>query len=109
MIRKLAVILLFSVVPLHNINAEPVWANKPMQCATLDEVIKLTKILEEEPFIYFEGLSTRPEGNFLTKFLITLNRKTNGWTLIEIPDEDQACILGAGQGEIKFNNGGITT
>lgn len=109
MIRKLAGILLLLVVPLHNLNAAPVWASKPIQCGSIDEVLELMESLGEEPFIYFEGGSVRPEGNLPTKFVITLNRETNAWTLLEIPHPEQACVLGAGQGEIKFNKGGITT
>ena len=110
MIRKLAVILLFLVVPLHNLNAAPVWASKPIQCASTEEVMDLVEKMNEEPFIYFEGSSSRPgQGQFISKFLITLNSKSGGWTLIEIPHEDQACILGAGKGEIKINKMGITT
>lgn len=110
MIRKLAVILLlFLVAPLHNLSAAPIWANKPIQCGSLEEVLELVKRLDEEPYIYFEGLSNRPDGQFLSKFVITQNKETKGWTLIEIPDVDQACILGAGVGEIKFNKDGITT
>ena len=92
-----------------NTNAAPVWASKPIQCGSLDEVLELMDTLGETPFIYFEGGSVRPEGNLPSKFVITLNHETNAWTLLEIPHPEQACVLGAGQGEIKFNKGGITT
>ena len=109
MIRKLAVILsLVLLVPVKTV-AEPIWASKPIQCGTLEEVLELMETLNEKPFIYFEGLTSRPEGQFTSKFVITLNKETNGWTLLEIPDPEQACILGAGQGEIKFNYGDIAT
>jgi len=109
MIRKLAVILLFSVAPLHNLNAAPQWANKPIQCASPQEVMDLLKGYGEEPYIYFEGSTTRPSGSFPSTFLITRNSKESTWTLVEMPDSEQACILGAGRGEIKINNDGITT
>lgn len=109
MIRKLAVTLLLLVVPLHNVNAAPVWASKPIQCGSLEEVLELMDTLGETPFIYFEGNSVRPEGNLPTKFVITLNRETNAWTLLEIPHPEQACVLGAGRGEINFNKGGTAT
>jgi hypothetical protein len=109
MMNKLAVILsLALLVPVKSV-AAPVWASKPIQCGSIDEVLELMESLGEEPFIYFEGGSVRPEGNLPTKFVITLNHETNAWTLLEIPHPEQACVLGAGQGEINFRDGGTAT
>ena len=111
MIHRLAVILLLSVAPLHNLNAA-VWAAKPIQCGTVEEVLKLVKTYGEEPFIYFDGATSRPEESGVplpTKFVITRNKEKSSWTLIEIPHPEQACILGAGKSEITILNLGITT
>ena len=111
MIRKLAAILLLSVVPLHNAIAAPQWAQKPIQCGTVEEVLNLVNSYGEQPYIFFEGKTSRPDvgATLDTKFVITMNSEEKNWTLIEIPDDEQACILGAGKGELNIADVGITT
>lgn len=111
MIRKLVGILSLALLVPVNGNAAPVWAQKPVQCATPLEVLDLVRGYGEVPFIYFEGATSRPDAGapLPSTFLITFNKDEKTWTLIEIPHEDQACILGAGRGEINFPNNGIKT
>ena len=106
----MVILSLVLLVPVNG-NAAPVWASKPVQCGTPEEVLNLVKGYGEVPLIFFEGVTPRPDsGSVLpSTFVITINTSDKTWTLIEIPHKEQACILGAGKGEINFGNLGIKT
>ena len=97
--------LLFSTV----VSAEPFWASKPVQCDEEKIIIEQSMLIGEKPTIFFEGASLHPNGNGqLSRFVISTNKKTRTWTLIEFPKgSGRGCILGSGIGNINIisNNG----
>ena len=112
MIYKLVgIVAVWLLIAFNKADAAPVWATKPIQCATVEEVLALVSGYGEVPYIFFEGATSRPGETqpLQSKWLITRNKEADTWTLIEIPHEEQACILGAGKGEIRIDKTGITT
>ena len=86
------------------------WAQKPVQCASMEEVIGLVKKYGEIPTITMNGKVGAPDGNISSsKFILSLNKETKTWTLLEFINEEPACILGSGVGNISFGKREITT
>ena len=79
------------------------WATKPIQCSTVQELVEMTKKYGEVPTIVMDGETGFPNGmTSPSRFVISMNPKTETWTLIEFVNNDQACVLGSGQGNIAL-------
>ena len=79
------------------------WATKPVQCSNMETLINMTKSYGEVPTIIMDGQTGFPNGvTTPSKFVIALNPKTETWTLIEFVSDEQACVLGSGQGNIAL-------
>ena len=79
------------------------WAQKPIQCSNMETLINMTKSYGEVPTIIMDGQTGFPNGvTTPSKFVISLNPKTETWTLIEFVSDEQACVLGSGQGNIAL-------
>ena len=80
-------------------NAEPYWAQKPVQCGTQDEMIGMVVKFEETPKLVFQGLAMGPNGvGYNAKYVLATNDEERTWTLFEMVSEELACIIGAGKG-----------
>ena len=79
------------------------WAQKPIQCSNMETLIEMTKSYGEVPTIIMDDQTGFPNGlTTPSKFVISLNPKTETWTLIEFVSDEQACVLGSGQGNIAL-------
>ena len=79
------------------------WAQKPVQCSNMETLIEMTKKYGEVPTIIMDGQTGFPNGvTTPSKFVISLNPKTETWTLIEFVSDEQGCVLGSGQGNIAL-------
>ena len=57
----------------------------------------------EVPTIILEGTTAMPSGNVSpSKFVIAMNPVSETWTLLEFTGPTQACILGAGKGNVSL-------
>lgn len=96
MIRILVTILasLFS----YNAYAAPVWAEKPIQCATPAEVFDRLDGDGLVPLFSSTG-NARVENDIYTKMYAMLYNADNGkWAFIEFFDEETTCIIVVGEG-----------
>lgn len=84
--------LLFSVIMLFSLSVSAFSTSKPVECFGTPEV---TKMLREEfnEVIIFDSVNNITGKSRMALFI---NHRTGTWTLIEY-DNDNACILGAGQ------------
>jgi hypothetical protein len=98
--------LLFSTA----VAAEPFWADKPVQCGTLQTIKSITDSFGEVPFITMDGWGAQPEGRgtYKTKVIITVNTDTYTWTIIEFPSPRMGCILGSGTSLQKLIDIGVS-
>ncbi len=79
------------------------WASKPIQCSTIEDLVEMTKKYGEVPTIIMDGETAFPNGmRTPSRFIISMNPKTETWTLIEFVSDEQACVLGSGQGSIAL-------
>ena len=86
------------------------WAAKPVECSTPIEIAALMAKFGEIPTIILDGQAGMDNGMVSpSKFVISVNPKTETWTLLEFSGTEQACILGSGTGNISFGKKGITT
>ena len=86
------------------------WASKPVECSTPIEIAALMAKFGEIPAIILDGQAGMDNGMVsASKFVISINPKTETWTLLEFSGTEQACILGSGKGNISFGKRGITT
>ena len=93
------------------------WKNKPVKCAPAHKVVEVMQSKGEHPIIWMDGFAQLPEKIAKSKYVISLNRETFTWTVIEFmnpTDEgawEDACVLGFGRGVINMNlinnDGGI--
>ena len=75
------------------------WTRKPIQCGPPDGLIELVKGYGETPLLTGNGLATMPSGSTKNvQIIFAVNAETGSWTLIEINDPEQACVLGSGEG-----------
>lgn len=75
------------------------WTRKPIQCGPPEGLIDLVKGYGETPLLTANGLATMPSGSTKNvQIVFAVNPETGSWTLIEINDPEQACVLGSGEG-----------
>lgn len=112
--KKLLMGVLLLLLPLsataQETEAPNYWASKPIQCSTPDKVVELMKKYGEVPTIIFEGTTGLPNGTETpSRFVLAMNPQTETWTLLEFTGPTQACILGAGKGNVSLGKQGIST
>ena len=90
---------------------EVTWAQKPIQCSSIQELVDTAKKYGESPTIVLEGNSVFPSGlETNSRFVIATNPLTKTWTLMEfLIEHDQGCILGTGTGDITIKSLGTKT
>tara|TARA_B100000282_G_scaffold154276_1_gene111037 strand:- start:27 stop:431 length:405 start_codon:yes stop_codon:yes gene_type:complete len=109
---------LWGLSPWHPAKADVIeWKNKPVKCAPAHRVVEVMQSKGEHPIIWMDGFAQLPEKIAKSKYVISLNRDTFTWTVIEFmnPTEEgawaDACVLGFGRGVINMNlinnDGGI--
>lgn len=79
--------------------SQPRTLNKPVVCASIDEVLKEIQKYKEQPSIILKTIEK-------TTIMLFFNLETHTWTVIEIaPGGKVACLLGNGSDEssYKFN------
>ena len=101
---------LWGLSPWHPAKADTIeWKNKPVKCAPAHRVVEVMQSKGEHPIIWMDGFAELPEKIAKSKYVISLNRDTFTWTVIEFmnPTEEgaweDACVLGFGRGVINMN------
>ena len=70
------------------------WAQKPIQCSNMETLIEMTKSYGEVPTIYMDGQTGFPNGlTTPSKFVISLNPKTETWTFIEFVSDEHGSVF----------------
>ena len=79
------------------------WAQKPIQCSNMETLVNMVSKYGEVPTIIMDGQTGFPNGvSTPSKFVIAMNPETETWTLIEFVSDEQACVLGSGEGNIAL-------
>jgi len=81
---------------------------KIVTCDTYDKRSKNLKGYGEFPLVWMDGKSITPDVKEMnSKFIISFNKDTSTWTLLEVftgkDGNDYACLLGQGKSRIFFN------
>ena len=101
MIKKIQIILLTIVVSFIFASlafSAPVWAEKPVQCASPSEVFDRLDGDGLVPLFSSTG-NARVENNIYTKMYAMLYNADDGkWAFIEFFDQETICILVVGEG-----------
>ena len=104
-----SLLLLLTLIPL-SVNAEPYWAQKPVQCSTREEAIAYAARFDEVPVVVLSGLVMSQNGvGYNAQYILAGNEETQTWTLIEMSTEEQACVLAQGKGYNLVIDMGIKT
>ena len=64
--------------------------NKTVPCGQLKSIIEEVSGEKFNEVPFWNGADDK------TKYLITVNRQTKGWTIIQYNDQGIACVIGAG-------------
>ena len=95
----LAFALSLGVIAFSNLAfAAPVWAEKPIQCASPSEVFDRLDRDGLEPLFSSTG-NARVENDIYTKMYAMLYNPENGkWAFIEFFDNETTCVIVVGEG-----------
>ena len=75
------------------------WVQKPVQCASHKTIIDTTKKFGEIPVIVMTGKTMNTTGILTdSKIVVSYNKETKSWTLVEFLSPEIACILNSGEG-----------
>ena len=86
-----------SVIVLSNIAfAEPKWAEKPIQCASYQEVAARAKADNMTPLLTMEGNARIGDNMYTLPYVFYYNQNTSYWLIVEIHGDNTACIIGVG-------------
>lgn len=90
------------VIVASNAIAGPGWYSKPVQCATVDEVVELLDERDQVPLFAGVGAVRIENDPFVMPFVIFSGQYDTSWHVVEfnVP-EDQACIVALGD-QIDF-------
>ena len=118
MLQEASEVCDYLIVGLHiDPSKEREWKNKPVKCAPAHKVVEVMQSKGEHPIIWMDGFAQLPDKIAKSKYVVSLNRETFTWTIIEFMNPtsegafEDACILGFGRGVINMNlinnDGGI--
>ena len=74
----------------------PYWVEKPVQCATPEEVMDRVETDELIPLIAMTGNARIEQDLFVLPYGFFYNPETSFWLFVEFHSEDVACIVGVG-------------
>lgn len=86
-----------SVIVVSNLAfAEIKWAQKPIQCATYEEVAKRIKEDNLLPLMNMTGTARIDDNLYVLPYVFYYNQDSTFWLLVEVHTDDTACIVGVG-------------
>ena len=86
----------------------PKWVQKPIQCASLEEIAKIAG--QKGLKIVWSGTGIANSDNLgvvRTDIFLSINPETQEWSILEIngPEPEKGCLIGYGEGhKIDLNN-----
>ena len=96
--------IVFTILFTSNVNANPEWVNKPIQCGSIDEVDAIVYNLGEE--FLLRGVGTSYNQSLQPKLVIIgvyANLDTGSFTIVEVfAGGKEACIISFGD-NLKFD------
>ena len=96
---QLLVAFLFSVsvILVSNLaSAEITWAQKPIQCATYEEVAERIKKNNLLPLMNMTGTARIEDTLYVLPYVFYYNQDSTYWLLVEVHTDDTACIVSVG-------------
>lgn len=96
---QLLVAFLFSisVIVISNIaSAEPKWVEKPIQCASYEEVAERVKKDNLLPLMNMTGIARIEDTLYVLPYVFYYNQDSTYWLLVEVHTDDTACIVSVG-------------
>ena len=98
MITMTRIILLAASLFSFSAIADPQWFQKPVQCASPQEVLERLDKDGLEPLLGATG-NARVENNMYTKpYAFLYNQDTGYWAFVEFFDNELMCIIVVGEG-----------
>ena len=86
-----------SVIVFSNIAfAEPKWAEKPIQCASYQEVAERVKKDNLQPLMNMTGTARIEDNLYVLPYVFYYNQDSSYWLLVEVHTDDTACIVAVG-------------
>jgi len=102
---QLLVAFLFSVsvILISNVvSAEPMWAEKPIQCASYQEVAARAKADDMSPLMTMEGNARIGDNMYSLPYVFYYNQNTSYWLIVELHLDNTACIIAVGD-KVNFD------
>ena len=97
----IAVILLSLLLP-NKSYGEPKWVQKPVQCATYQEVIQRAKDEGMEPLFTMVGNARIEDQMYSLPLIYYYNQSNTYWMLVEVHTDNEACVVGVGS-DVDFD------
>jgi len=97
----IAVILLSLLLP-NKSYGEPRWVEKPVQCATYEEVIQRGKDEEMQPLFTMVGNARIENEMYSLPLVFYYNQENTYWMLVEVHTDNEACVIGVGS-DVDFD------
>jgi len=98
---RIAITILASLFS-FSVLAAPEWVQKPIQCASPQEVFERLDADGLKPLLGGTG-NARVENNMYTKqYAFLYNEDNNYWAFIEFFDEETICVIVVGEG-VEFD------
>jgi len=101
----LSLVLTTSAYAEHEKSLKLFNSQKPVQCMTMDEMMKLVDgQFGEKPWFTADGLAASADGQqfIKTTVVVAVNLETKTFSVIEIINPDLVCIIGSGN-NFTFN------
>ena len=76
--------------------AEPQWAQKPIQCASYEEVVMRAKADNLKPLMTMEGNALIEDKMYTLPYIFYYNADTSYWLIVELLAGNIACIIAVG-------------
>lgn len=93
----LAFFIGISVILISNIAfAQPKWVEKPVQCASYEEVIQRAIKDDLQPLMSMTGTARIDNSLYLLPYIFYYNSNTSYWMIVEVHQDNTACIIGVG-------------
>ena len=101
----LSLVLTTSVYAEHEKSLQIYNSQKPVQCMTMDEMMKLVDgQFGEKPWFTADGLAASSDGQqfIKTQVVVAVNLETKTFSIVEIINPNLVCIIGSGN-NFTFN------
>jgi len=99
----LAFLFSISVILISNLAfAQPSWVEKPVQCASYEEVAQRVKKDNLLPLMSMTGTARIENNLYVLPYVFYYNSNTSYWMIVEVHTDDTACIVAVGD-QVSFD------